>query len=323
MRCTASNQSGGTIHPDPVFTSVSIARATLPILDAVTLTAACTQILADARARIAALAELPPDSVTPETLLDACDDEAIRLENVAGPIAILNNVHPDRSVRDAADASMRDLAMFTTELFQNEALFERVRAVEPRTEVQRQLKKDLIEAFEDTGVALPQDRRARAKAISEQLVMLNQEFSRNIRDNETRLTFTPEECEGLPDGYLARVPRDAHGHVVLGFDYPDFNPFMANARDEEARRRYHVAYLNRGTPRNGEILDEIVSLRHELAGLYDLPSYAHYVTRRRMAGTPDAVHTFLADVRTVGRGGGGARPRGAAGVEGGDDRGAA
>ena len=59
---------------------------------------------------------------------------------------------------------------------------------------------------------------------------------------------------------------------------------MANARDEAARRRYYIAYLNRGTARNGEILDQIVALRRELAHLYDLPSYAHYVTRRRMAG---------------------------------------
>jgi thimet oligopeptidase len=278
---------------------VSTSRVTLPILDAVTLTAACTQILTEARARMVALAAVPLDSLTPESLLDAWDDEAIRLEDIAGPIAILNNVHPDKSVRDAADASMRELAVFTTELFQNEALFERVRAIDPMTPAQRQLRKDLIETFEDTGVALPQDRRARAKAIAERLVVLNQEFSRNIRDNETRLTFTREECDGLPDGYLARVPRDAAGNVVLGFDYPDFNPFMANARHEPARRRYYIGYLNRGTPRNGEILDEIVALRHELAGLYDLPSYAHYMTRRRMAGTPDAVHDFLAGVRAV------------------------
>ena len=278
---------------------MSTDRVTLPILDAVTLTAACAQMLSDARARMATLAALPLEAATPQAVLDVWDDEAIRIENIAGPIAILNNVHPDKPVRDAADAAMRELSMFTTELFQNEALFERVRAVEPSTGAERQLKKDLIETFEDTGVALPQDRRARAKAISEQLVVLNQEFSRNIRDNATRLTFAPAECEGLPESYLARVPRDADGNVVLGFDYPDFNPFMANARNEAARRRYYIAYLNRGTGRNGEILDEIVALRRELAGLYELPSYAHYVTRRRMAASPDAVHAFLSDVRAV------------------------
>ena len=143
---------------------------------------------------------------------------------------------------------MRDLAMFTTELFQNEALFERVRAVEPRTEAQRQFRKDLIETFEDTGVALPQDRRARAKAISETLVVLNQEFSRNIRDNETRLTFTPEECEGLPDAYLARVPRDAEGPRGAGVRLPGLQP----VHGKRTQRRGAAPLLHRlPEPRHG------------------------------------------------------------------------
>ncbi len=274
-------------------------RATLPILDAVTLTASVAHTLADARARVRALEAVPLDQASPETILDRWDENAIALEDVLGPVAILNNVHPDKTVRDAADAAMREFANFHVELFQNESLFERVRRVEPHTQAQRQLKKDLIESFEDSGVALPADRRQRARAIAERLTVLNQEFSRNIRDNETRLAFTPEETEGLPPSYLARVPRDAEGRILLGFDYPDFNPFMANARNEGARRRYYVAYLNRGTPRNVEVLDEIVALRKELASLYDLPSYAHFVTRRRMAGSPEIVRQFLADVAAV------------------------
>ena len=44
---------------------------------------------------------------------------------------------------------------------------------------------------------------------------------------------------------------------------------MANAESESARRRYYIGYLNRGTPRNLEILDEAVALRREIAALYD------------------------------------------------------
>jgi len=272
-------------------------RVTLPILDAQTLTDTCARALAAARARVAALEQLPLAEVTPERVLDEWDANSVALEDTIGPIAILNNVHPDKAVRDAADAAMRDISSFHVEVLQNEALFERVGAVTPQTPPQARLKKDLIEAFEDSGVALAPEPRARAKAIVERLTVLNQDFARNIRDNETRVTFTPEECDGLPAAYLARVPKDASGRIVLGFDYPDFNPFMANAANEQARRRYYMAYLQRGTPRNLEILDEIVALRKELAGLYGLPSYAAYVTRRRMAGTPDAVDRFLADVR--------------------------
>ena len=279
--------------------TVAAERVTLPILDAVTLTAACTQMLTEARERVAALEAIPLDAATPESVLDRWDADAIRLEDIIGPVAILNNVHPDKSVRDAADDCIRELSRFQVDIFQNEALFARVRAVTPRTPAERQLQKDLVEAFEDTGAALPPEKRARAKAIADRMTELNQEFERNIRENPGRLTFSPDECDGLPVSYLARVPRDAQGHIVLGFDYPDFNPFMANAKNEAARQRYYVAYLNRGTPRNVDILEEIVGLRRELASLYDQPSYAHLALRRRMADTPEAVEAFLRDVRSV------------------------
>ena len=275
------------------------ARVTLPILDATTLAAACRQMLTEARAAFDALAAVPLDDVTPASVLDEWDRIAIVLENIEGPIAILNNVHPDKSVRDAADEAIRSLSTFQVEVFQNEALFARVQAVTPETPAQAQFKKDLVEAFEDTGVALAPDRRARAKAIAERMTVLSQEFARNLRDNQERLAFAPDEMAGLPESYLARQPRDDNGNYLLSYDYPDFNPFMANAESEPARRRYYIGYLNRGTARNLEILDEVVGLRREIASLYDLPSFAHFVLRRRMAATPQAVERFLSEVKAA------------------------
>jgi thimet oligopeptidase len=114
-----------------------------------------------------------------------------------------------------------------------------VRAVKPHSIAEKQLQKDLLEAFEDSGVALPPGRRARFKEISDRLTELSQEFAKNIRENTTRLTFTPAECEGLPQSWLDRVPRDEKGNVVVGFDYPDYIPFLTNARDEAARKPVH------------------------------------------------------------------------------------
>ena len=276
-----------------------MSRITLPILDAVTLTAACTQIVADARAAFERLAALPLDEVSPATVLDEWDRIGLLVENIEGPVSILNNVHPDKAVRDAADEAIRALASFQVEIFQNEALYARVQAVVPSTPAETQLRKDLVESFDDTGVTLPPDRRARAKAIADRITALYQEFSRNLRDNQSRMAFTAEEMRGLPEPFLSRQPRDEQGRYLLSFDYPDFNPFMANAEDEDARRRYYVAYLNRGTGRNVEILDEVMALRHELAGLYTLPSFAHFVLRRRMAGTPETVDRFLNEVRAA------------------------
>src|SRR5437870_11106375 len=72
-----------------------------------------------------------------------------------------------------------------------------------------------------------------------------------------------------------------------------------NSQSEVARKRYYIANTNRGTPRNLEILNEIVTLRKEIARLYGVPSFAHYVTKRRMVENPETVRRFLDEVRSV------------------------
>lgn len=274
-------------------------RALIPILSADEVQTTAARALGEARRHLEAIAAIPLSGATPENVLDQWDLAAIGLEDAFGPISILNSVHPDREVRDAGDDALVAESSFTTELFQNEAFYERVLAVVPKSAAQIQLRKDLLESFEDSGVALAPEKRTRFKEISDRLTELGQEFAKNIRENQTRLHFTPAECDGLPQSWLDRVERDAGGNIVVGFDYPDFVPFMMNAKNEAARKRYYVANTNRGTDRNVAILDEIVTLRREIAALYGVPSYAHYVTKRRMVETPETVRRFLDEVRSV------------------------
>jgi len=278
---------------------IHIPRSLIPIWTADEVRSQSARALADAKKRFETIARIAVDAVDAEVILDAWDRASMEMEDAFGPISLLNSVHPDQAVRDAADDALLAESSFLTELFQDEELFQRVTRVKPRSSAERQLQKDLLESFEDSGVALPADRRKRFKEISDRLTELAQEFAKNIRENTTKLRFTPEECEGLPQPWLDRVPRDEEGNIVVGFDYPDYIPFLTNSRNEDARRRYYVAYTNRGTPANLDILDEIVRLRKEIADLYDVPSFAHYVTKRRMVENPDTVLRFLEDVRAV------------------------
>jgi thimet oligopeptidase len=285
---------------ESVLSSPDVAeRATIPIFSADELTSAASRALEEAGERLALIEAVPLEEATPAAVLDAWDEISIAIEDAFGPVSLLNSVHPDKTVRDVADRALIDESVFLTELFQNEALYQRVLRVQPETQAQWQLRKNLLEAFEDSGVALPPEKRQRFKEISERLTELAQEFARNIRENKTTLRFTPEECEGLPASYLERVRRDAEGNVIVGFDYPDYLPFMMNAVSESARKRYYIANTNRGTQRNMEIMDEIVALRREIAELYGVPSFAHYVTKRRMVENPETVAQFLAEVKNV------------------------
>lgn len=275
------------------------ARTTLPIFDARQVMDAAERALSQARELLARIEAVPVESADTANILDVWDDSAIRMEEAFGPISLLNSVHPDKEVRDACDVALVQESSFLTGVFQNEAFYQRVSKVAPKSIAERELRTHLIEAFEDSGVSLPAEKRERFKEISERLTELGQEFAKNIRENETRLRFTPDECRGLPQSWLDRVPRDEDGNIVVGFDYPDYVPFLMNAHDGEARKRYWMANTRRGTPRNLDVLDEIVALRKEIADLYGVPSYAHYVTKRRMVETPETVARFLDDVRNV------------------------
>ena len=274
-------------------------RPVVPIFSAEQLTSEAARALDEARQRLAAIEAIPLEDVTAAGVLDAWDEASIALEDAFGPVSLLNSVHPEKDVREVADRALIDESVFMTGLFQNEALYQRVLRVGPETLAQTQLRKDLLEAFEDSGVSLPEERRQRFKEISERLTELAQDFARNIRENTTVLRFTPSECEGLPASYLERMQNDAEGNIVVGFDYPDYLPFMMNAVNGEARKRYYVANTNRGTAANVGILDEIVALRREIAGLYGVPSFAHYVTKRRMVENPETVTRFLDEVKSV------------------------
>jgi thimet oligopeptidase len=274
-------------------------RTAIPILDAAQVSSASEGALARARELLSRIETLPLDDASVERVLDAWDETGTVLEDAFGVISLLNSVHPDKAVRDACDVALVQESIFLTEVFQNEAFYERVTQVRPHSIAARELKKHLLEAFEDSGVSLAPEKRERFKEISERLTELGQEFAKNIRENDTHLRFTPAECAGLPQSWLDRMPRDDDGNYVVGFDYPDYVPFLMNAHDEQARRRYWTANTLRGTPRNLDVLDEIVALRKEIADLYEVPSYAHYVTKRRMVENPDTVTKFLDDVRNV------------------------
>ncbi|MDY7544730.1 M3 family metallopeptidase [Glaciimonas sp. CA11.2] len=273
-------------------------RPLIPLLEAEEITPVCTRTLTALRQRVSTIEQQPAAHANDtKSVLADWNALQITIEDLQGPVDILNNVSPDPKVRSATEACLIELNKFSTELLQNENQYARFKAIRPDDPVAQKLRQDILYSFEDAGVSLPSVKRARLKAILEKLETLSQEFARNIRDNTQKVTFTPAEMQGLPVAYMARVKPDDQGNYQLGFDYPDYKPFMESADNSDARRRYQMAFENHGTPANLDVLKQAMDLRHEMAGLFDLPSYADLVLRRRMAKSPQAVYAFLDEVK--------------------------
>ena len=273
----------------------ALARPLVTVMDGAQITKECDAVLGAAQQAVRKMEAKAKSG----GIFDEWNRLQIEVEDLAGPVYLLANVHTDKAARDAGDACVLKVTKFNTDLFQNEKLFKRIQGVKTANAHQAMLKKDLIEGFEDTGVALPPVKRKRAKEIIDKLEDLRQVFDRNVRDDTTKVIMAPYEMNGMPEAYIAAQKQDEKGNYVLGLDYPAYVPFVTNASNEEARKRFWIAKQRQGGEPNLVILDEIMALRLELAKLYDLPSYGAYSIRRKMAESPQKVLKFLAEVKSA------------------------
>jgi thimet oligopeptidase len=222
-------------------------------------------------------------------------------EDQSGALIFLQNVHPNAEVRAEAEKCELRWADFQAGLGMNGLVYQGAKqsVAALKDPVDKRAAQLALEAFEDSGVALPRDKQARARAIADRLAALGQQFNRNIRDARVRVPFTEAELKGVPESVWKDQPRDADNKVTLPIDGPAYATVMQTAEDAGARERLWRAKTNEGGPDNLKVLAQIEQLRLEQARLFGFASYDEFVLRRRMVETPARAQRFLDDVRAA------------------------
>ena len=260
---------------------------------------ACEGMLADLKLQEAMLEKPADDATPPGELLVAVDALTLRYEDTLGPMALLTSVHPDKAIRDATEACELKYEAFNTAFLQNAAVYARLKAAQPADAIDRRYLQDLLNAFEDSGVGLPADKKKRALDINAEITRVSQEFDRRIREDKTQVPFTQRELAGVPPAVWKNAKRDARGRILLGLDYPSSIPVLEKGSNPAARERMWRAFQNQGGADNLSLLAQLASLRREYAGLFGFNSYADFALRRRMAQSEAQVQGFLRSVRDV------------------------
>lgn len=224
------------------------------------------------------------------------DELHAKARDFGAAVGLYSNVDPDPALRQAADDCELKISKYQTTLYQNPKLYAQFKKLKASDPIDQKFLQDILEQFEKTGVQLSAEKQKRLKDIIEESTKLSQDFAKNVRDNPHKVEFTPAEMKGLPASYMAGLKKNEKGNYLLGFDYPEYQPFMELAESDEARKRYQMAYTRRGTEQNLQFMKKAIDLRYEMAQLFDKESYAHSALKFRMAKTPEAVNSFLEDV---------------------------
>jgi thimet oligopeptidase len=272
---------------------------TLPLFKAENFPAQCDTELAKVKAEITKFENLKiKKNAEAAPYLAQWDKLGADFRDFISPLGLLGNVDPDAALRKAADECEIKVSSFFTDIYQNPKLYAQFKKLKAKDPVDAKLLTEIVEAFEDTGIQLSPEKQKRLKEIYDESGKLSQTYGNNVRENTTKLEFTPAELKGLPDSYIKNLKKNEKGNYLLGFDYPEYLPFMELAENDEARKRYQTAFTRRGTDANIDLMKQAIDLRLELAQLFGRDSYAETALRKRMAKTPETVNAFLSDVHS-------------------------
>ena len=277
---------------------------------------AVDQMIADARRAVdRAIAQ----SVDPswETLVEPLDAAEDRIERAFSPVSHLHAVMDSPAWREAYQACLPKLTAFSSELGQNTALFEAVQRLrdadtfDTLDAAQQRVVNDMLRDFRLSGVALDDEAKARFAEIAQRMSELSTSFQQNLLDatQAWRKHVTDEsQLSGLPDSARALLAQNAANKDLDGWlvtlDAPSFIAVMTHADNRELRAEIYEAFSSRASevgPQAGEydnsaIMDEILALRHEAAGLLGFDNYAEQSLAKKMADSPDQIEAFLLDL---------------------------
>ncbi|MRI58023.1 MAG: peptidase M3 [Epsilonproteobacteria bacterium] len=221
-----------------------------------------------------------------------------RLGFYFSPIAHLNYVKNSPKTQEVYNALLPQLSSYHTELGQNVQIYEALKVIaqEPLEQERRKVVRDMLLEFELSGVGLDPKSKERLKAINVELSELTSAFAQNLlkaTDAYEMIITDPKEVEGMPQSELEAAKVEGGWRFTL--KQPSYIAYMTYGPSRKRREELYKAYVTRA-PENEELIDKILSLRHEKANLLGFRNYAQLSLETKMAQSPEAVVEFLQDL---------------------------
>lgn len=271
---------------------------------ALEITNLVSSTLSQAKDKLQALAALPQEKYSFETVARELDTIASGISTTGAILCNIGFLSPEKEVRDAANQGSLKISEFSVDwLGQNVALYktfksyaENIAPHENLNAEERYFVEETLKDFKKAGLELPQEQRDKIKKLQKEIAALGLKFEENISTDNRTITVERKDLAGLDEDFIEALPKNEEGLYVLGVDYPTYFSVMKNVESGEVRKRLMHEFNNRAYPANEQVLKDLIKKRDELAKLLGYASYAHLNIDDAMAETPERVEQFLTDL---------------------------
>jgi len=277
---------------------------------------AITQLLEEARTVVKKHLQATTE-YTWENLIEPLENAEDKLNKAWSPVSHMNAVVNTDELRLAYNACLPKLSDYSTEMGQNEQLFNAYKVIADSNEfatldsAQKKIIQNALRDFRLSGVDLDNEKKQRYKEISQELSRLASNYEENLMDATnawSKVIRNEQDLAGLPPSALAQAKQTAESQDQDGWmitlQFPSYQAIMTYADDRELRREHYEAYATRASDQasdneqwdNSLLMEQILALRHEKAQLLGFENYAELSLATKMAKKPEEVMNFLEDL---------------------------
>lgn len=299
---------------------MTLQKATLPVpqFDQISLAALQQKIehvISNGQKFLSELSTAPTQAAAQLDLLNQVDQLENQMSEAWGVLSHLNTVMNNNETREVYQALLPALSEYYTQLGQHTALYQTYQNLHDSADftallpAQQSAVRLSLRDFKLSGVALEGEQKKRYAEISARLSQLSSDFSNHVLD-ATQAFFKPlstEELQGLPASSIELLKQYGQQReleqAVATLDFPSYLAIMTYAENRDLRETLYKAYTTRASDQsahtefdNTAVMEEILTLRQEMAQLLGFNHYAELSLASKMAPDVETVNQFLVDL---------------------------
>ena len=273
------------------------------------------QAISQGQAFLQDLSTVPDDQAARLAVLEQLDTLENNMSEAWGVLSHLNAVMNNAQTREVYQALLPSLSAYYTQMGQHTVLYQTFQQVhdaatyQDLSPAQQSAIRLALRDFKLSGIALEGEAKQRYAEISARLSQLSSDFSNHVLD-ATQAYFkvlSEEELQGLPASSIDLLKQYGQQReleqAVATLDFPSYLAIMTYAENRALRETLYKAYTTRASDQaeqrefdNTEVMQEILSLRQEMAALLGFENYAALSLASKMAPDVATVQRFLQDL---------------------------
>ena len=253
-------------------------------------------------------------------LVERLESMSDRLGFGWGMVGHLMGVQNSDALREAHAEVQPEVIGFGLQLAQSRPIFEGLEALRTSADyaslepAQKRIVESLLKEARHAGVGLSASDRERFNEIQAELGELATRFSNHVLDATKAFGLMlrdPAEMAGTPQSLRQLAAQNAReageegatpeaGPWRITLDAPVLIPFLEHGERRDLREQLYRAYVTRagsGEFDNAPLIEQILSLRYEMARLLGFESYAALSLDSKMAPNVDSVDSLLEKLR--------------------------